>query len=36
MGMCGAHSIKEMQRVEMVLAPAIKTEGKFWQALQGI
>jgi len=36
MGMCGAHSIKEMQRVEMVLAPAIKTEGKFFQALQGI
>ena len=31
MGMCGAQSIKEMQRVEMVLAPAIKTEGKFWQ-----
>ena len=31
MGMCGAYSIKEMQRVEMVLAPAIKTEGKFWQ-----
>ncbi|MCK5654473.1 MAG: GuaB3 family IMP dehydrogenase-related protein, partial [Dehalococcoidia bacterium] len=28
MGMCGAYSIKEMQRVEMVLAPAIKTEGK--------
>lgn len=36
MGMCGAHSIKEMQRVEMVLAPSIKTEGKFFQALQGI
>jgi len=36
MGMCGAHSIKEMQRIEMVLAPAIKTEGKFWQAQQGI
>ncbi len=34
MGMCGAHSIKEMQRVEMVLAPAIKTEGKFWQVPQ--
>ena len=34
MGMCGAHSIKEMQRVEMVLAPAIKTEGKFWQSPQ--
>jgi len=31
MGMCGARSIKEMQRVEMVIAPAIKTEGKFWQ-----
>jgi IMP dehydrogenase len=31
MGMCGAQSIKEMQRIEMVLAPAIKTEGKFWQ-----
>jgi len=36
MGMCGAHSIKEMQHVEMVLAPAIKTEGKFFQAQQGI
>jgi len=34
MGMCGARSIKEMQRVEMVLAPAIKTEGKFWQLPQ--
>ncbi len=34
MGMCGAQSIKEMQRVEMVLAPAIKTEGKFWQVPQ--
>lgn len=31
MGMCGARSVKEMQRVEMVIAPAIKTEGKFWQ-----
>ncbi len=31
MGMCGALSIKEMQRVEMVIAPAIKTEGKYWQ-----
>lgn len=35
MGMCGARSIKEMQRVEMVLAPSIKTEGKFFQAQQG-
>jgi len=35
MGMCGALTIKEMQRVEMVIAPAIKTEGKFFQALGG-
>ena len=35
MGMCGALTIKEMQRVEMVLAPALKTEGKYFQALQG-
>jgi len=35
MGMCGALTIKEMQRVEMVIAPAIKTEGKHFQALQG-
>jgi IMP dehydrogenase len=34
MGMCGAASIKEMQQVEMVIAPAIKTEGKFWQPPQ--
>lgn len=32
MGMCGATSIKEMQRAEIVLAPSIKSEGKFWQA----
>jgi IMP dehydrogenase len=35
MGMCGALTIKEMQRVEMVIAPAMKTEGKYFQALQG-
>jgi len=35
MGMCGALSIKEMQRVEMVIAPSIKTEGKYFQALKG-
>jgi IMP dehydrogenase len=34
MGMCGALSIKEMQRTEMVLAPSIKSEGKFWQLPQ--
>ncbi|MFW6125928.1 MAG: GuaB3 family IMP dehydrogenase-related protein [Chloroflexota bacterium] len=31
MGMCGALNIKEMQRTEIVLAPSIKTEGKYWQ-----
>ena len=31
MGVCGARTIKEMQRTEMVIAPSIKTEGKTWQ-----
>jgi len=31
MGVCGARTIKEMHQAEMVIAPAIKTEGKFWQ-----
>ncbi len=31
MGVCGASSIKEMQRTEIVVAPAITTEGKIWQ-----
>jgi len=31
MGMCGALNIKEMQQAEIVLAPSIKSEGKFWQ-----
>jgi len=34
MGMCGARSIREMQLVEMVIAPSIKTEGKHFQATQ--
>jgi len=34
MGVCSAASIKEMHRVEMVIAPAIKTEGKSWQLAQ--
>lgn len=36
MGYCGVKSIKEMQEVEMVIAPAIKTEGKFFQQIQRI
>ena len=31
MGMCGAFSIGEMQQAEMVVAPTIKTEGKYFQ-----
>jgi IMP dehydrogenase len=31
MGICGAATIKEMHQVEMVIAPAIITEGKSWQ-----
>ncbi len=31
MGVCGAPDIQEMHRVEMVVAPAITTEGKSWQ-----
>ena len=31
MGVCGALNIKEMQHTEMVIAPSIKTEGKYAQ-----
>jgi len=31
MGICGARTIEEMHRVEMVVAPSITTEGKWWQ-----
>jgi IMP dehydrogenase len=31
LGVCGAHNIKEMHKTEVVIAPAIKTEGKLWQ-----
>jgi IMP dehydrogenase len=34
MGVCGALTIKDMHRARMVIAPAIKTEGKYFQALQ--
>jgi len=36
MGVCGARSIKEMHKVKMIIAPAIKTEGKYFQAAQNI
>ena len=31
MGVCGAATVQEMQRAEMVIAPAITTEGKSYQ-----
>ncbi|MFC2019433.1 GuaB3 family IMP dehydrogenase-related protein [Chloroflexota bacterium] len=31
MGVCGAFNMQEMHKVEMVVAPAITTEGKAWQ-----
>jgi IMP dehydrogenase len=31
MGVCGALSIAEMHKADMVIAPSIVTEGKFWQ-----
>ena len=34
MGVCGASTIPEMHQVEMVIAPAITTEGKSWQLSQ--
>jgi IMP dehydrogenase len=34
MGVCGARSIKEMHQTEVIIAPSIKTEGKFFQMMQ--
>jgi IMP dehydrogenase len=34
MGVCGALTIKDMQKTKMVIAPSIKTEGKYFQAMQ--
>jgi len=34
MGVCGVSNIREMHQVEMVIAPAITTEGKSWQMSQ--
>ena len=31
MGMCGAYTVQDLHQAEMVIAPAIKTEGKFFQ-----
>lgn len=34
MGVCGALTVKDMHRAEMVIAPSIKTEGKHFQSIQ--
>lgn len=34
MGMCGAYTIRDLHKAEMVIAPAIKTEGKIFQITQ--
>jgi len=36
MGVCGALTIKDMHKVKMVVAPVIKTEGKYFQSMQGL
>jgi IMP dehydrogenase len=36
MGVCGARNIKEMHQTEVIIAPSIKTEGKFFQMMQGL
>ena len=33
MGMCGAYNVRDFHKTEMVIAPAIKTEGKHYQML---
>ena len=34
LGICGAPTIQEMHQVEMIVAPSITTEGKWWQLLR--
>ena len=36
MGMCGARDLREMQQTRMIIAPSIKTEGKYLQMIQGV
>jgi IMP dehydrogenase len=36
MGFCGAATIREFHNAEMVIAPAITTEGKSYQMVQGV
>ena len=34
MGVCSARTIREMHKVKIVIAPSIRTEGKYFQAIQ--
>ena len=34
MGVCGARNVKEMHQTEVIIAPSIKTEGKYFQMMQ--
>ncbi|MBO0704347.1 MAG: GuaB3 family IMP dehydrogenase-related protein [Candidatus Dormibacteraeota bacterium] len=36
LGVCGAHDLREFQRVEMVIAPSISSEGKLLQRSQAV
>jgi len=36
MGVCSARTIQEMHKVKMIIAPSIKTEGKYFQAIQSV
>jgi len=36
MGIVGAFTLQEMQRSELLIAPAVKTEGKAFQIAQGL
>ena len=36
MGNVGARNIREFQETEIIIAPAIKTEGKVFQTVQGV
>ena len=31
MGMCGAYTVRDLHKADMVIAPSIKTEGKYYQ-----
>jgi len=36
MATCGYATIKEFQRAEVMVAPSLQTEGKFYQRAQGV